>query len=150
MTRVSTRPAPADGRGSTVSDRMSRADISAAVTDLGWRFVLGVVRTSVPVGSLAGAVSADLEIFNPVDGTSVPVGTMSSRCHVRAGSMWSEESLVDMAILFAARRGMAVRIEGVSDPNDPNRELFEDGALLPGPDAILAGPTFEEWLDSTS
>jgi 4a-hydroxytetrahydrobiopterin dehydratase len=37
---------------------MSRADISAAVTDLGWRFVLGVVRTSVPVGSLAAAVSA--------------------------------------------------------------------------------------------
>src|SRR5262249_2841717 len=61
-----------------------------------------------------------------------------------------EESLVDMAILFAARRGMAVRIEGVSDPNDPNRELFENGALLPGPHATLAGPTFEEWLDSTS
>ncbi|HJY81768.1 MAG TPA: NAD(P)H-binding protein [Candidatus Binatia bacterium] len=60
-----------------------------------------------------------------------------------------EESLVDMAILFAARRGMAVRIEGVSDPNDPNRELFENGALLPGPHATLAGPTFEEWLDST-
>jgi len=61
-----------------------------------------------------------------------------------------EESLVDMAILFAARRGMAVRIEGVSDPNDPNRDLFENGALLPGPHATLAGPTFEQWLDSTS
>jgi len=61
-----------------------------------------------------------------------------------------EESLVDMAILFAARRGIPVRIEGVSDPADPNRDLFENGALLPGPDATLAGPTFEEWLDSTS
>jgi uncharacterized protein YbjT (DUF2867 family) len=61
-----------------------------------------------------------------------------------------EESLVDMAILLAARRGDPVRIEGVSDPADPDRDLFENGALLPGPDATLAGPTFEEWLDSMS
>ncbi len=61
-----------------------------------------------------------------------------------------EESLVDMAILLAARRGDPVRIEGVSDPADPDRDLYETGTLLPGPDATLAGPTFEEWLDSTS
>jgi uncharacterized protein YbjT (DUF2867 family) len=61
-----------------------------------------------------------------------------------------EESLVDMAILRAARCGDPVRIEGVSDPADPDRELYETGALLPGPHATLAGPTFEEWLDSTS
>ena len=41
-------------------------------------------------------------------------------------------------------------IEGVSDPADPDRELNENGALLPGPSAILAGPTFAEWLDSAS
>jgi uncharacterized protein YbjT (DUF2867 family) len=61
-----------------------------------------------------------------------------------------EESLVDMAMLRAARCGDPVRIEGVSDPADPDRELYETGALLPGPHATLAGPTFEEWLDSTS
>jgi uncharacterized protein YbjT (DUF2867 family) len=27
-------------------------------------------------------------------------------------------------------------------------EVYESGALLPGPGAILAGPTFEEWLDA--
>ncbi len=59
-----------------------------------------------------------------------------------------EESLVDMAKLLAARRGEPVRIEGVSDPADPDRDLYETGALLPGPDATLAGPTFEEWLDA--
>jgi len=58
------------------------------------------------------------------------------------------ESLVEMARLFAARRGDPVRIEGVSDPADPDRDLYETGALLPGPDATLAGPTFEEWLDA--
>jgi uncharacterized protein YbjT (DUF2867 family) len=60
------------------------------------------------------------------------------------------ESLVDMATLLAARRVDPVRVEGVSDPADPDRDLYETGALLPGPHATLAGPTFEEWVDSTS
>jgi uncharacterized protein YbjT (DUF2867 family) len=59
-----------------------------------------------------------------------------------------EERLVEMARLLAARRGDAVRIEAVVDPADPDRDLYEQGGLLPGPHATLAGPTFEEWLDS--
>jgi len=39
-------------------ERLTRAAISAAVGDLGWRLVLGVVRTSVPVASLAAAAAA--------------------------------------------------------------------------------------------
>jgi uncharacterized protein YbjT (DUF2867 family) len=61
-----------------------------------------------------------------------------------------EEDLVDMARRLVARRGDPLRIEAVSDPSDPDRDVFEKGGLLPGPDAILAGPTFEEWLDSAS
>lgn len=61
-----------------------------------------------------------------------------------------EERLADMAALFAARRGDPAKIEVVADPNDPDGALNESGGLLPGPDAILAGPTFEEWLDATS
>ena len=61
-----------------------------------------------------------------------------------------EENLVDAAKLLMARRGDPVKIEGVSYPADPDHDLCEMGALLPGPNAILAGPTFEEWLDSTS
>jgi uncharacterized protein YbjT (DUF2867 family) len=61
-----------------------------------------------------------------------------------------EESLVDMAKLVAARRGDSVRIEAVSDPDDPEQALWASGALLPGPDAVLAGPTFEQWLESTT
>ncbi len=61
-----------------------------------------------------------------------------------------EESLVGVARLLAARRGAPIRIEAVSDPADPDRDLYEAGALLPGPNATLAGPTYEEWLDSTS
>lgn len=60
-----------------------------------------------------------------------------------------EERLAEMARLLVARRGDALRIEEVSDPADPNQALNANGALLPGPGAILAGATFEEWLDST-
>jgi 4a-hydroxytetrahydrobiopterin dehydratase len=45
-----------------VTGRITRGEISAAVTDLGWRFVLGEVRTSVPVGSLAAAVAVAGEV----------------------------------------------------------------------------------------
>ena len=57
-----------------------------------------------------------------------------------------EEDLVEVAGLFAARHGDPVQIEGFSNPDDPDALLYETGALLPGPDAILAGPTFEQWL----
>jgi len=61
-----------------------------------------------------------------------------------------EESMVEMARLVAARRSDLVRVEGVSDPTDPDRELYENGGLLPGPDATLAGPSFEEWFKSSA
>jgi uncharacterized protein YbjT (DUF2867 family) len=61
-----------------------------------------------------------------------------------------EENLLDVAKLLTARRGDPLRIEVVSNAADPDSELYETGALLPGPDATLAGPTFEEWLNSTS
>ena len=52
--------------------------------------------------------------------------------------------------MLTARRGDPVRIEGVSDPADPDSHLSASGALLPGPGAILTGPTFEAWLDTAS
>ena len=53
-----------------------------------------------------------------------------------------------MARLRVAPRGDTVRIEGVSDGDDPEHDLYQNGALLPGPHATLAGPGFEEWLGS--
>jgi uncharacterized protein YbjT (DUF2867 family) len=61
-----------------------------------------------------------------------------------------EESLVEMARLLVAHRGEPLRIEAVSYPSDPDRDIYESGALLPGRDATLAGPTYEEWLTSVS
>jgi uncharacterized protein YbjT (DUF2867 family) len=61
-----------------------------------------------------------------------------------------EESLVEMARLLFARRGERIRIEGVTDPDDPDGQLYKQGAQLPGPHATLAGPTYEEWLENQS
>ena len=60
-----------------------------------------------------------------------------------------EEYLPAMAELLAARRGDPVKIEVAGNPADPDDELNSSGALLPGPHATLAGPTFAEWLDAT-
>ncbi len=60
-----------------------------------------------------------------------------------------EESLTEVAKLLAAHRGNRVRIEPVSDPADPDTDLYENGGLLPSAHAKLAGPTFEQWLEST-
>jgi uncharacterized protein YbjT (DUF2867 family) len=60
-----------------------------------------------------------------------------------------EERLVEAARLLAARRGDDLRVEETSDPSDPDSERYANGAALPGPDAKLAGPTFEQWLDAT-
>jgi hypothetical protein len=53
-----------------------------------------------------------------------------------------------MTRLLAAHRSDPVRIERATNPADPDGDLYEHGALLPGPHATLTGPTFEEWLKS--
>ncbi len=57
-----------------------------------------------------------------------------------------EENLVEVASLFAAQNGNGLRIEAGEWPDDPEG-LYPRGALLPGPVAKLAGPTYEEWLN---
>jgi uncharacterized protein YbjT (DUF2867 family) len=61
-----------------------------------------------------------------------------------------EERLPEMAMLLTGRRGEARKIEVAGEGSDPNLEVHESGALLPGPQATLAGPTFEEWLDTAA
>ena len=60
------------------------------------------------------------------------------------------ERLVEMARLAAARRGGPQRVEEPSDPDDPDHELYATDGLLPGPNATVAGPTYEQWLAATA
>jgi hypothetical protein len=59
-----------------------------------------------------------------------------------------EERLVNVARLVAQKRGAPKSVEETDDPDDPMIQQSMSGALLPGPGAKLAGPTFEEWLES--
>jgi uncharacterized protein YbjT (DUF2867 family) len=54
------------------------------------------------------------------------------------------ESMVEAARLVAAKRGAPATVQGAPAPADA--ELYENGGALPGPGAVLAGPSFEEWL----
>ena len=59
-----------------------------------------------------------------------------------------EYRLAEAARLLAERRGDGLRVEETIDPSDPDSERYANGAALPGPNAKLAGPAFEEWLDA--
>ena len=60
------------------------------------------------------------------------------------------EHLAEVAELVVARRGNGLRVQEVQDERDPDAPLFAGGAALPGPGAILAGPTFAEWLETAA
>jgi uncharacterized protein YbjT (DUF2867 family) len=61
-----------------------------------------------------------------------------------------EESMVEAArLLVSSRDGSSLQIVPSQFEGDPDG-LYEQGVLLPGPNAKLAGPTFEEWLSLAS
>jgi uncharacterized protein YbjT (DUF2867 family) len=61
-----------------------------------------------------------------------------------------EESMVDLAMRYAARHHPQLKVVAVATPEGPDRKIYEEGGLLPGPDARLGGPTFEEWLAAST
>ncbi|MBQ0994241.1 hypothetical protein PSH03_003807 [Micromonospora sp. PSH03] len=58
------------------------------------------------------------------------------------------ETVADLGAMLAARNGDPAKVEPLSDPGDPDSVLYESGQVLPGPDAVIAGPTFAEWLET--
>jgi uncharacterized protein YbjT (DUF2867 family) len=95
------------------------------------------MRTQLVAARTVAEALADLATANGAQTSAAPILEIAGP---------REESLVEVATLLAARRGDTARVEGVSDPDDPTHAVYESGALLPGPDATLAGPTFAEWL----
>ncbi|MEU6374494.1 NAD(P)H-binding protein [Streptomyces sp. NPDC046909] len=57
-----------------------------------------------------------------------------------------EESLEEAVRLLLRARDDSATVVAVSDPDNPDRELFENGGLLPGAGARVAGPGFGEWV----
>jgi uncharacterized protein YbjT (DUF2867 family) len=94
---------------------------------------------------VAARTVADALVELATDASAAPAATDGRPIPEVAGPR--AETLAGIATLVAERHGEAVRIEGVTDPEDPDGEAYASGGLLPGPQATLAGPTFEEWLD---
>jgi hypothetical protein len=96
-----------------------------------------LVAASTVAEALADLATADDEVWS-APSTEAPVAEIGGP---------REESMVAMATLLSSRTGEPLKIEGVDNTADPDHELYTTDAPLPGPGAILAGPTFEEWLD---
>jgi len=95
------------------------------------------MRTQLVAAEVVAEALADL-----VDGAdSAPIGNPIAEV---AGPR--EENLLEAAKLLVAQRGDGLRIEAGDFFDDPEG-LYPAGAVLPGPIAKLAGPTYEEWLN---
>ncbi|GGP53611.1 SDR family oxidoreductase [Saccharothrix coeruleofusca] len=57
-----------------------------------------------------------------------------------------KETMAEAAQLLGARRG--IKVVGVGGSGIPDAEIAANGGFLPSPHAKLAGPTFQEWLDT--
>jgi uncharacterized protein YbjT (DUF2867 family) len=107
---------------------------------------LPAMRTQLVAARTVGEALAGLA----ADPSSAPAPGASAEAPILEIAGPREENLIEAARLLLARRGDSLRIEHGSDPGNPDFELYESGGVLPGPDATLAGPTFEEWLDSST
>ncbi|MGV9375616.1 SDR family oxidoreductase [Nonomuraea sp. NPDC003707] len=57
-----------------------------------------------------------------------------------------KETMAEAARLLGARRG--IKVVGVDGSGMPDAEIAANGAFLPSSHAKLAGPTFQEWLNT--
>ncbi len=94
------------------------------------------MRTQLVAARSVAEALADLAL----DPSPALDGTISDIAGPRA------ERLVEMAALLAARLPEPLTVHEVSNPDDPDAALLAGGGLLPDPGALLAGPTFAEWL----
>ncbi|MEV4165771.1 SDR family oxidoreductase [Nonomuraea dietziae] len=82
-------------------------------------------------------VGLALDPGESVPGTPVPVPEIAGP---------RKETLAEAAALLGARRG--IKVVGVDGSGIPDAEIAAEGGFLPSPHAKLAGPTFQEWLDT--
>jgi uncharacterized protein YbjT (DUF2867 family) len=61
----------------------------------------------------------------------------------------TEERLLDLARVWVGREAPGLTVELQDTTGWPDSEANAGGGLLPGPGAILAGPTFAEWFESS-
>jgi uncharacterized protein YbjT (DUF2867 family) len=96
-----------------------------------------VMRTQLVAARTVAETLVELAVVPVPETTAAPIPEVAGP---------REERLIDVARLFVAQRGEPLRIDEVSDPDNPDRDRFENGGLLPAPHATLAGPSYADWL----
>lgn len=105
-----------------------------------WSTSEGTVQLPPMRTQLVAARTVAEELADLTFAESVPVDRIPEVAGPR------EERLAEAGRLLVEKRGDSLEVVEAGNPDDPDAELFANGALLPGPDAKLAGPTFEEWV----
>jgi uncharacterized protein YbjT (DUF2867 family) len=92
--------------------------------------------------------TVDNMLSQPVDSAEVARVLLEMATGEREGELVElagprQERIAELARKLVARRGDDLEVVA-RDPFEP----IEQGALLPGPGAVIAGPTFDEWLEA--
>lgn len=112
---------------------------------VGWTVQDGVAHVPAMQTQLVAARVVAAALADAAEETAIENGRITEIAGPRA------ERLVDAAAALFARRGNLLEIrEGsgapLAEPESPDALAYARGAALPGSDARLAGPTFQEWL----
>jgi uncharacterized protein YbjT (DUF2867 family) len=99
------------------------------------------MRTQLVAARTVAEVLADLALADEPAPAGAPIAEVAGP---------QPENLAEMAALLLAQRGDPATVKEVSNPEDPDTELYENGSLLPAPHATLAGPTFAQWVAATA
>ncbi|MFE3545121.1 SDR family oxidoreductase [Nocardia sp. NPDC059177] len=97
---------------------------------------LPAMRTQLVAARTVAEALVDLAT-NPVPAEEIPFPEIAGP---------RPETMAGAATALVAARGTDLEVVEVSDPANPDREQFENGTLLPSRHAVLAGPSFAEWL----
>ncbi len=128
--------------------RLARSDAEAIDNPAGW---LTTVTSRVSLGTLRARHARCTSQLTADVAESVPSLADDPEREAVMAEMIGTTITVLLETLRPAERvedAFAAPDRGRQRPERSRSVLNQTGALLPGPDAILAGPTFEKWLDS--
>lgn len=99
-------------------------------------------------GRDGATTTVDDMLSQPVDSAEVARVLLELATGERTGDLVElagprQERIAELARKVVARRGEDLTVVA-RDPFEP----IQKGALLPGPGAVIAGPTWDEWLDA--
>ena len=116
---------------------------------LGWTIQDGVAHVPEMQTQLVAARAVAETLADVAEEPEIESGRITEVAGPRA------ERLAEVAAALFAIRGASVEIREsrgglLAEPGSPDAAAYAEGAALPNPGARLAGPTFEDWLATST